>query len=176
MRIDLGNDYSLRRYLYGDVIALAKHGDNPNVAAYMRGTFPQPYTVEYARAWIRHVKENEVESRFVIDYQGECIGDIGFVVLTDIHCHTAEIGFWMSEDHWGKGVMSAAVNAVCDYIFTTRNVVRINAEVQSVNYGSRRVLEKCGFELEATLKKHIYKHNQFCDQWVFARFCDNNPS
>ena len=142
----------------------------------MRGTFPQPYTEEYARTWVRHVKSMKQKAALLLIFKENALGDIGFVILTDIHCHTAEIGFWMSEEHWGKGVMSNAVNALCHYIFHTHDIVRINADVQSVNYGSRRVLEKCGFELEATLKHHIYKHNQFCDQWVFARFRDDSVS
>ena len=168
MHIDLGNGYCLRRFLYGDVISLAKHGDNYEIAKNLRDSFPQPYTVEHARAWVQHVKEHEAKTRFAIDYRGEAIGEIGFVVQLDVHRFGAEIGFWLSQEHWGKGVMYGALTYVCQYAFDEMELVRIYADVKAQNLGSCRVLEKCGFKLEGTFKKHIYKEGQFVDQLVYA--------
>ena len=168
MHIDIGNSYCLRRFLYGDALSLAKHGNNPNIAMNLRDSFPNPYTIEHARAWIKHVKDHESKTRFTIDFGGECIGEIGFVKQQDVHRFTAEIGFWLSQEHWGKGVMSKALASVCQYAFEHHNVVRIYADVQATNDGSRRVLEKSGFELEGVLKKHVFKNEQFIDQMVFA--------
>lgn len=168
MHIDLGNGYCLRRFLYGDAISLAKHGNNIKIAKNLRDTFPHPYTIEHARAWVQHVKEHETKTRFAIDFGGEAIGEIGFVVQLDVHRFGAEIGFWVSEDHWGKGIMTAALSYVCQYAFDEMGLVRIFADVQARNDGSRRVLEKCGFELEGVMKKHVYKDEQFIDQLVFA--------
>ncbi|WP_067522213.1 GNAT family N-acetyltransferase [Endozoicomonas ascidiicola] len=168
MHIDLGNGYCLRRFLYGDAIALANHGNNPKISQYLRDTFPNPYTIEHARAWVQHVKEHETKTRFAIDYNGEAIGEIGFVVQLDVHRFGAEIGFWVSEDHWGKGIMTKALSYVTNYAFDEMGLVRIYADVQARNPGSRKVLEKCGFELEGVMKKHVYKDDQFIDQLVFA--------
>lgn len=168
MRIDLGNDYNLRRFLYGDAIALAKHGNNYKIARNLRDSFPHPYTVEHARAWIQHVKEHESDTRFIISHEEEAIGEIGFVRQLDVHRFAAEIGYWMSEDHWGKGVGSRALSEVSRYAFEKHGLVRLFADVAEHNVGSCRILEKCGFQLEAVFRNHIYKEDQFYNQYVYG--------
>ena len=168
MHADLGNGYSLRQFYYGDAPSLAKHGDNYNVAKNLRDSFPHPYTIEHARAWVQHVKQNEVGTRFIIAYKDEAIGEIGFVNQLDVHRYTAEIGYWMSEDHWGNGVMSKAVSWVSNYAMDKMGIVRLFADVVDYNAGSCKVLEKCGFVREAIFRKHICKDDAFYDQYVFA--------
>lgn len=169
MRIDLGNGYCLRKFLYGDALSLAKHGNNYKIARNLRDSFPHPYTIEHARAWVQYVKEHESKTRFAIDCDGEAVGEIGFVVQMDVHRYGAEIGFWISEDHWGKGVMGEALAQVCQYAFDKMGLSRIFADVAEHNKGSCRVLEKCGFQLEGVFRKHIYKEDQFYDQFVYGR-------
>lgn len=168
MQIDLGDGYCLRRFLYGDAAALAKHGSNYKIAHNLRDSFPHPYTIEHARNWIRHVKENENQTRFIIDFHGEAIGEIGFVPQLDVHRFAAEIGYWMSEDHWGKGVGSKALAAACNYAFSKASIVRLFADVVEHNKGSCRILEKCGFQLEGVFRNHIFKEGEFYDQFVYA--------
>ncbi|OED46735.1 hypothetical protein ACH42_03510 [Endozoicomonas sp. (ex Bugula neritina AB1)] len=168
MRIDLGNGYSLRQFYYGDAPSLAKHGNNYKIARNLRDSFPHPYTIEHARAWIQHVKEHEAKTRFMIACDDEAIGEIGFVTQVDVHRFTAEIGYWMSEDHWGNGVMGKAIAWVTRYAFDEMGVVRIFADVMENNIGSHKVLEKNGFIQEAVFRKHIFKENEFFDQYVFA--------
>ena len=169
MHFDLGDGYSLRSFLYGDASSLARHGNNQKIARNLRDSFPHPYTVEHARAWIQHVKENENKTRFVITNQhNEAIGEIGFVVQLDVHRFTAEIGYWLSEDHWGRGVMSRAVACVADFAFNEMGLVRLFADVQENNESSGRVLMKCGFQLEGVFRKHIFKDGQHVSQYVYA--------
>ena len=169
MRIELGGGYCLRGFLYGDAKSIAHHGNNPNIAINMRDSFPNPYTLAHARAWIQHVKEHESKTRFVIAHGQDAVGEIGFVSQLDVHRYSAEIGFWVSEEHWGKGVMSKAVACVSDYAFSSRGVVRLFADVNERNQASGKVLEKCGFALEGVLKKHIYKDGTFYDQFLYAK-------
>ncbi|WOG29332.1 GNAT family protein [Endozoicomonas sp. 8E] len=168
MRFDLGNGYCVRSFLYGDAPSLSRHGNNWNVAKNLRDSFPHPYTIEHARAWIQHVKENEADTRFVIDHQGEAIGEIGFVTQLDVHRFTAEIGYWLSESHWGKGVMTQALSRVAQYAMDELGLVRIYADVVDYNKGSGKVLEKCGFQLEGVLRKHIFKGEDYFDQYVYG--------
>ncbi|MGI9276767.1 MAG: GNAT family N-acetyltransferase [Endozoicomonas sp.] len=169
MRFDLGDGYSLRSFLYGDATSLARHGNNHKIARNLRDSFPHPYTVEHARAWIQHIKEHEPDTRFVIaNARNEAIGEIGFVIQLDVHRYTAEIGYWLSEDHWGSGVMSKALAEVSQYAFREKGLVRLFADVQEKNEGSSRVLEKCGYQLEGVFRKHIYKEDQHSDQYVYA--------
>ena len=168
MRFDLGNGYCIRSFLYGDAPSLSRHGNNWEVAKNLRDSFPHPYTIEHARAWIQHVKENEADTRFVVDHQGEAIGEIGFVVQLDVHRYTAEIGYWISQDHWGKGVMTGALNKVIEYAMNEMGLVRIFADVVEYNIGSGKILEKCGFKREGVFRKHICKNDEHFDQHVYG--------
>ncbi len=168
MQIDLGNGYSLRSFLYGDAPSLARSGNNYNIARNLRDSFPHPYSIEHARAWIQHVKEHESKTRFVIAYENEAIGEIGFVVQLDVHRYTAEIGYWLSENHWGKGIMGKAISWVSEYAFNDLGMVRLFADVVEHNTGSCKVLEKCGFQLEGVFRNHIYKDDEFFNQYVYA--------
>lgn len=169
MRFDLGDGYSVRGFLYGDASSLSRHGNNSKIARNLRDSFPNPYSIEHARAWIQHVKEHEADTRFVIASGQEAVGEIGFVVQLDVHRFSAEIGYWLSEEHWGKGIMSKAVSCVSDYAFSKKNVVRLFADVVEYNEGSCKVLEKCGYQREGVLRKHIYKAERFYDQFLYAR-------
>ncbi|UYM14769.1 GNAT family N-acetyltransferase [Endozoicomonas euniceicola] len=168
MRFDLGDGYSVRGFLYGDAGAISRHGNNVNIARNLRDSFPSPYTIEHARAWIQHVKEHESDTRFVIASGQEAIGEIGFVAQLDVHRHSAEIGYWISEEHWGRGVMSKALAFVSDYAFKKKNIVRLFADVVEYNEGSCKALEKCGYQREGILRKHIYKGERFYDQFLYA--------
>ena len=173
MRIELGNDYSLRHFYYGDAMALTKHGNNPNIARNLRDSFPTPYTIAHARAWIQHVKEHEAKTRFIIAYKDQAIGEIGFLPQWDVHRFTAEIGYWMSEEHWGKGVMGKAVAEVSQYAFKTTDIVRLFADVVEYNIGSCKVLEKCGFKREAVFRNNIFKDGEFYDHFIFGLYREN---
>ncbi|MDD7804131.1 MAG: GNAT family protein [Endozoicomonas sp. (ex Botrylloides leachii)] len=168
MRFELGDNYCLRSFLYGDAILLVKHGNNENIAKYLRDSFPHPYTIEHARAWVKYVKEHEADTRFAVTYRDEAIGEIGFVRQPDIHRFSAEIGYWLSEEHWGKGIMSKAVSAISQYAFEQHGMVRLFADVVEYNKGSRKLLAKCGYQLEGVLPKHIYKSGQFYNQYIYG--------
>ncbi len=168
MRFDLGNGYCIRSFLYGDAASLARHGNNWEIAKNLRDSFPTPYTIEHARVWIQHIKEHEADSRFVIDFEGEAIGEIGFVKQLDVHRYVAEIGYWISQAHWGKGIMTKALSRVCQYAMDDQGVVRLYADVVDHNLGSARLLEKVGFQKEAVFRKHIYKGEEYFDQFVFG--------
>lgn len=168
MRFELGGNYCLRNFLYGDAISLARHGNNKQIAEYLRDSFPHPYTIEHARTWVQYVKEHEAETRFAITYRDEAIGEIGFVSQLDVHRFSAEIGYWLSQEHWGKGVMSKAVKEVSHYAFEQCGVIRLFADVVEHNKGSCILLEKCGYKVEGVLNKNIYKAGKFYNQYVYG--------
>ena len=174
MDIQLTDDVSLRSLLYGDASGLAKHGDNPNIAVNQRESFPVPYTIEHARHWIQHAKEHETESRFAIATQKEAIGEIGFLMQGDVHRNSAEISFWISEEYWGQGIVTKAVNSVAEYAFKKRGIKRLFADVIEYNIGSQKVLVKCGFQLEGVLRKNICKNGKYYDQYVYARLDEDD--
>ncbi|MDP0588767.1 MAG: GNAT family protein [Candidatus Endonucleobacter bathymodioli] len=168
MRFELGDGYCIRGFLYGDALSLAKHADNKNIAKHLRDSFPSPYTVGHARLWIQYVKEHEPKTRFVIAYKEQAIGEIGFLAQMDVHRFSAELGYWLSEEHWGRGIMSRTIALICNYAFEKHNIVRIYADVIEYNKASCKVLEKCGFEIEAVFQKHVFKYEKFYNQYLYA--------
>ena len=170
MRFELGNDYCLRKFLYGDAVSLASHADNKEIAINLRDSFPNPYTLEHARAWINHVKNYENKTRFVITYCDEAIGEIGFLAQLDVHRFSAEIGYWLSQKHWGQGVMSKAVHLISQYAFEQYDFVRLFADVVEYNEGSIKLLNRCEYVLEGVFKKNIFKYDKFYDHLIYALY------
>ncbi len=175
MEHSLSNGFVIRNFLYGDASGLSRNGDNPNVAINQRECFPNPYTIEMARNWIQYVRDNEAGTRFVIANNKEAIGEIGIVIQPDVHRYSGEIGFWIGESYWGKGLMTQALDWMVDHCFQELGLKRIFADVVEYNIASQKVLQKCGFELEGVLRQNIFKNDQFFDHYVFARVNDNDP-
>lgn len=79
----------------------------------------------------------------------------------DIYHRTAELGYWLSPSHWGKGHMSALVPAFVQWTWGTFGIlVRLNAAVNEANVGSRRVLEKAGFVVEGRRRDAVCKEGR----------------
>ena len=105
---------------------------------------------------------------FAIEINGEASGAIGLHLQTDIHIKIMELGYWLAEIYWGKGIMTKAVKQMVDYGFKTFEIDRIFARPFGINIGSQKVLEKAGFTLEARFEKTIYKNGKYLDELVYA--------
>ena len=97
------------------------------------------------------------------------VGGIGIEPRADIYQYSAEIGFWLSPPHWGRGVMTAAVEAVSVWAFAETDLVRLEAPVLAWNPASMRVLEKCGYTREGVVTDAAYKDGQWVDSVLYAR-------
>ena len=160
---------TVRSWRLDDAESLAKHANNPRVARTLRDRFPHPYTIEIAKAWLPVASSRDPVTDFAIEVDGNAVGGIGLSVGTDVSSRSAEIGYWLSEDYWGKGIMTEAVGAAADIGFATLPICRIYAHTFSNNPASGRVLEKSGFSLEGRLRKSVFKNGEFLDQLVYAR-------
>jgi len=163
-------DFELRELQSSDAISIAKYANNNNIANNLRNIFPHPYTVDDARNFINESKNNEEKNQYIraIVVNQEAAGVIGCFIKDDVHCKCCEIGYWLGEEFWGKGIMTEAVKRMSQEIFQTYDVVRIFAEIFSYNAGSIRVLEKAGFQLEGKLKNSIYKNGIVSDSFIYA--------
>lgn len=161
-------DYILRRWQDSDKPSLIKHANNRKIAMYLRNGFTHPYTQETADFFLNLVKENPDQPLFAIIVNGEAIGGVGLHPQKDVYCKNAEIGYWISEDYWGKGIMTKAVAEILDYGWKHLEIDRVVAIIFGTNKGSARVAEKCGFTLEATLSKTIYKFGLYEDELIYA--------
>lgn len=149
---------------------LVKNANNNNIAKNLRNVFPNPYTIEHAKGWIEfcnNVDENIVYNRAIL-IDGTVAGNIGIDIKDDVYCKNAELGYWLGEDYWGKGIISRAIVQICKYVFENYDVVRIFAESFASNIGSQRALEKAGFKLEGVMEKSVYKNNQIQDSYMYA--------
>lgn len=160
--------YHIREFLSNDVEALAKYANNREVSKYMRDSFPYPYTMENAVQWIDFVKNNYSTLFFAIADQTELIGGIGAMPQTDVHRFSAEVGFWLGQSHWNKGIITKALPVFCNYLFTNFDFNRLTANVFEGNEASRKVLEKNGFVLEGTQRKNVFKENKFVDHYIYG--------
>jgi [ribosomal protein S5]-alanine N-acetyltransferase len=169
MMIKVG-DYQLRSFQDSDLEDLVSAANNKKIARYLTNMFPHPYTKQDGLDWLEICKSEKGEIRFAIATDSKLIGGFGFLPRSDIHAQTMGMGYWLSEDYWGKGVMTQVVGSMSDYVFETYpDIVRLEAMVYEGNEGSKRVLEKNGFVCEACLKKNVTKYDKVYDAFIYAR-------
>jgi len=160
-----------------DATALVKHANNPRVAANLRDGFPYPYTPGDAKRWLEMVGKNTEDVILAIEVRGEAAGGIGLHGLKDVYRYNGEIGYWLSETYWGKGIMTEAVGAMVDYAFEQTKWLRLFACIYDNNPSSMRVLEKNGFKPEAIHRKAVMKEGKLLDEHLFALLKDQwSPS
>ena len=159
----------VRFWRSSDAEAVAWHANNQNVARQLRDRFPHPYTRAHAAAFLKHALAAERPTSFCIDVNGEAVGGIGFVCGTDVERFSAEIGYWLSERHWGHGIATEALTLVTDHAFTSFNVLRLFALPFADNAASIRVLEKASYVREGGLRSSSVKYGQRRDQILYAR-------
>jgi RimJ/RimL family protein N-acetyltransferase len=159
---------TLREFTSEDWKSLQQHANNPAIAKFMTNQFPYPYTEQHAKEFIFRISKMQPAQVFAIDHQGECIGAIGIHPQADIMERNAELGYWLSENFWGKGIVSACVKEMLEYGFNQFPINRIYARPFGSNLASQKVLEKSGFKLEARLEKVIFKNGIYEDELIYA--------
>lgn len=161
----------IRKWKLSDAKDLASVISNKKIQDNLRDGVPYPYTEQDATDYISAMlSEDENETlAFAITIDNKAIGSIGAFRQKNIHRHTAEIGYYIAEEYWGKGLMTEAVKQICSYIFDKSNIVRIYAEPFSYNKASCRVLEKAGFLYEGTLRSNAIKNGKTIDMLMYSR-------
>ena len=167
MEIDMGG-YTMRPWRAGNEEDLARYANNRNVWINLRDSFPHPYTVEDAIAWVQLQKDKEPAQSFAIATADEVIGGIGIKLQEDVHRGSAEIGYWLGEPFWGRGITTRALRALTGYAFANFDLVRLYATVFEWNPASTRALEKAGFTYEARLRKSVIKDGKVIDEFLYA--------
>ena len=165
------NGITLRPWRESDLAALVRHADNFNIWINLRDAFPRPYNEEAGRHWLLMALSEPTNILLAIDVDGEAIGGIGAHFLSDVYRINAEIGYWLAEEYWGRGIVSTAVNLLVDHVFGHYpDIQRIYADLFAYNPGSARVLQKCGFHLEAVHKNAVIKNGKVVDEHRYVRF------
>jgi [ribosomal protein S5]-alanine N-acetyltransferase len=158
----------LRPWRPGDVDSLVRNANNRAIWRNLRDLFPHPYTVEDAKRWIRIANPTDRINNFAIVVDDLAVGAIGLVPREDVFRRSAEIGYWIGEAYWGRGIVTEAVRAVTDYAFANFDICRVFAGVFEWNPASMRVLEKAGYEFECRMKKSVTKDGETIDEIIYA--------
>jgi RimJ/RimL family protein N-acetyltransferase len=158
----------LRSWHTGDIAALVRHADNRKIWRNVRDRFPHPYTRAEAEAWVRLAALRTPETAFAIDVGGEAVGGIGLELQEDVYRRSAEIGYWLGEAHWGRGIATDAVRGPTAWTFEHFDVCRIFAKVFEWNPASARVLEKAGYVQEGRLRRAVTKDGHLMDELLYA--------
>jgi len=162
----------LRPWQERDLPSLVRHANNRNVWLNLRDRLPYPYTEADGKAWIEYAGSEVPVTNFAIVFENEAVGSIGLILQNDIETGTAEVGYWLGEAVWGKGLGTAALNAFSGWAFAEFDLRRLYAAVMVDNLGSRRVLEKAGFVLEGILRQHALKDGVLKDQAYYGLLRD----
>lgn len=159
---------TVRSWRTSDVAALVRHANNRNIWVNLRDRFPHPYSTRDGRNFLRTIVGIRPETVFAIAVNEEAVGCIGFMLQHDVERVSGEIGYWLGEAYWGRGITSEAVVAITRYAIEHHQLTRLFALPFAFNAASCRVLEKAGYVLEARLRRSAIKDGAVVDQLQYA--------
>ncbi len=158
----------VREFRADDAPSLARHGNNRKIWLNLRDLFPHPYTESHAAGYIAHVRKRAEILSFAIDVGGDAVGGISLRRGEDIERFTAELGYWLGEDFWGRGITTEAIRSTTERGFAVHGLIRIFAVPFTRNTASCRALEKNGYKREGIMRQSAYKDDVVEDQYLYA--------
>lgn len=161
-------EIALRPWTMDDLDELVRMANNKNIAQFMADVFPHPYSAENGKTFIEFANSKTPATIFAITLNGKPVGSIGLHAQADILRKNYEIGYWLAEEHWGKGIIPLAIKQITEYGFANLDCIRIFARIFGTNKASQKVVEKTGFILEGKFEKTIYKNGEFLDELIYA--------
>lgn len=162
------SEISIRHLRKRDAERLAEYGNNKKIWDNLRDYMPYPYTLNDAYDFIDSLTDNKTNNAFAVCLDDEFVGVMGYNIQSDIYRESAEIGYWLGEPYWGKGITSKALKLAIDHAFEVSKMKRLFTAVFEYNEASIRVLEKAGFINEGRARKSIIKNEQFYDEIKFG--------
>lgn len=161
----------LKKWTFDDKEALAKICNEVN-RSYLANRLPHPYTESDAEWWLNMVQAKDgkegVFRAIVVD--GEIVGNISVEKKEDVYAKDAEVGYLLNTGDWSKGIMTNAVEQICEIAFRELDIIRITGLVYEPNIASRRVLEKNGFELEGIMKNAVCKNGMIYNLCIYGKY------
>ncbi len=161
-------DLLLRPLLAKDRNDLVLFMNNKKIWDNLRDFIPFPYSLEDAYNFIQMTNQENPHLTFAIELGGRFCGMIGILKQSDIYRLTGEIGYWIGEPFWGKGIATRALKLMTDYGFSKLDLVRIHTGVFEHNVGSMKVLEKCAYKKDCILEKSIIKNGKILNEHRYS--------
>ncbi len=160
----------IRKWRIEDAENLASALSNTKVQSNLRDGLPYPYSKADGEDYINAMLQADLNDTFAfaVTIDDKAIGSIGVFRQSNIHNRTAELGYYLAEPYWGNGLMTSAVNQICQYVFANSDIIRIYAEPFAYNVGSCRVLEKSGFQFEGILRSNAVKNGKVLDMHMYS--------
>jgi RimJ/RimL family protein N-acetyltransferase len=169
VRLALGSCV-VREWVDDDLESLVQHANDRNVWINLRDRFPHPYTTADGREFLAHVRSEAPSTIWAIEVDGVAAGGIGLARQTDVERISAEIGYWLGQRFWGRGVMTDALRAVTATALSQPDLYRIFALPFADNVASIRVLEKAGYTLEGRMAQSAIKDGVIRNQLLYAAY------
>ncbi len=142
----------LRPWEESDAEILYKYAKNPEIGPV--AGWPAHTSVEDSREIIKSVLSAPETYAVVLKETGEPVGSIGLMIgkvsTIPLEESDAEIGYWIGQPFWGKGLIPEAVREIMRYGFETLGLAALWCGYFDGNEKSRRVQEKCGFQYHHT--------------------------
>jgi RimJ/RimL family protein N-acetyltransferase len=164
----------IRNFTSADASSLATYANNHNVSRFMRDRFPHPYVLHDAVDFIQNVREQSPCVTWAIEVNSEAAGSIGIMPRTDIERISVEIGYWLAEPFWGRGIMTEVLKSLTPWAMNEFQLTRIYALPFASNAASCKVLEKAGYVCEGRLRQSAIKDGQVLDQFLYAYVADDD--
>ena len=161
-----------RSYSLDYTDTFAQMRNNPNILNNGYDKTPDPFTKRDAIDFITLQLNKKPPQRFLIFYNNELAGEIGITIQDDVHRLCAEIGYFIAEPFWGKGLATEAIKKMTEYTFATFDIIRLVAGVFDFNKASMKALEKNGYYLESIRKRSVIKNGQIIDDHIWVKLKD----
>jgi len=167
--------YVIRDWRIDDAPSIARYANNRKIWMNLRDAFPHPYRLHDAESFISSTLQADPITVYAIASRSEAIGSIGLILGKDVHRFTAEIGYWLAEPFWGKGITTEAVKSLTAFAIHDLKMQRVFAEPFTTNPASARVLEKAGYLREGVLRSGAFKDGKVLDLFLYSYVADAPP-
>lgn len=160
--------WTLRAWRPGDARDLARHADNPEIGRWMSDSFPTPYTLEIAEHWVTRGHIDFGGDNWAIALDDQAVGGCGIHQASGPQRCVAEVGWWLGQEHWGRGVGGRVAITLVKRAFDNPQIARVFAPIHAGNERSMGAARAAGFTQECVQCQSAVKNGEVIDRHIFV--------